>query len=276
MGSPGRWRSDLRPRSRVLWEKAVRPDARTRGMPLTACSSRADGHTILVDTGLANKLSDKDAPFGIAGSDACWPAWPRWGWKAGDLDIVINTTFMRHCGGTPVCADRRFPPSRATYGMQRRELAGASYQRARTQATYRAANSHHWWRWAGCICSRHGVSRHRWECLITRGQHPRYQSIVIRSAGQRPSSWPLPPPAITWNVWLGSRLRREPPGEHRDNVASALATRRCHFSSFSMIRTVAGSACFATGKRCALRRLASGSNGGTVLGPPITDRQEDT
>lgn len=133
---------------RALYRPYFEPDAANRvPMTLTCLLVRAGGKTILVDTGLGEKLTERmketwglERPHGGL-SDAL----ARHGVQAGDVDLVINTHLHGdHCAGNTrftsdfTSAIPTFP--NAEYVVQRREYDDAMHPNERTRSTYYPVN----------------------------------------------------------------------------------------------------------------------------------------
>ncbi len=128
---------------RVLWSRVVPPDEDNLvPMTLHCLVLRAGGQTIVVDTGLGDKLSPKlraiwhlERPAG-----GLLDGLARLGIRAEDVDLVINTHLHSdHCGGNTRLDESgavvpTFP--HATYVVHRREYEDAMRPNERTRATY--------------------------------------------------------------------------------------------------------------------------------------------
>ncbi|NPV66453.1 MAG: MBL fold metallo-hydrolase [Anaerolineae bacterium] len=132
---------------RVLWSQFVAADENNLvPMTLHCLALRAGGKTIIVDTGLGDKLSPK--------MRAIWhlqqpegrllDGLARLGIRPEEVDLVINTHLHAdHCGG-----NTRFDQSgavvpvfpNAEYVVQRREYEDALHPNERTRATYFPVN----------------------------------------------------------------------------------------------------------------------------------------
>ncbi|MBN2470445.1 MAG: MBL fold metallo-hydrolase [Anaerolineae bacterium] len=132
---------------RALWSRFLPPDADNMvPMPLHNLALRAGGKTIMIDTGIGDKLPEKwraiwrlERPHGglVAGL-------ARLGIAPEDVDLVIDTHLHAdHCGGnTRLAEDGRVVPvfPNAEYVVHRREYADASQPNERTRATYLPEN----------------------------------------------------------------------------------------------------------------------------------------
>ena len=132
---------------RALWSRYLPPDDLDRvPMVLTCLVVRAGDRTVLVDTGLGDKLDDKTRdlwnlqyPNGTLVEGLA-----RLGVAPADVDMVINTHLHGdHCAGnTAFGPDGTLVPvfSNAEYVVQRREYEDAMQPNERTRATYLPAN----------------------------------------------------------------------------------------------------------------------------------------
>lgn len=177
---------------RSVWARKLPPDEANRiPLALNCLLLRVNNRTILVDTGLGNKLTAKQvALFGLerAGGDLVQNL-RAIGVEPADVDIVINTHLHAdHCGGNTYLHPETkqviptFP--HAEYWIQRQELAAASYPNERTSATYFAENF--------AILAETGQLKvisgdtnvgHGIRTVITRGHTQAHQSILIESEG---------------------------------------------------------------------------------------------
>lgn len=182
---------------RVLWEKTVTPDPANRiPMQLRCLVIESSQGLILVDTGYGDKLPIKQQQLlSLAGKGRLVADLNALGFRPEDIDLVVDTHLHAdHCGGNtrydeggevvPV-----FP--RATYLIQRRELADACAPNERTRGTYFAEN----YVPLGAACSGEASGRVRLldgdteiapgvRTLATPGHTPAHQSIVIENGGQ--------------------------------------------------------------------------------------------
>jgi glyoxylase-like metal-dependent hydrolase (beta-lactamase superfamily II) len=127
-----------------LWEQKFPADAGNRlHVAMNSLAIRTPDHTILVDTGAGNKLSEKTRRiYGteerlLANLDAA-------GFAPDDFDIVINTHLhFDHSGWNTTCRpDGTIVPTfpRARYYYQRGELVHAHQQHERDRVSYLTAN----------------------------------------------------------------------------------------------------------------------------------------
>jgi len=132
---------------RALWSRYLPPDEQSRvPMVLTCLLVRAAGKTVVVDTGLGDKLNRRmvelwglERPRG-----GLLDGLIRLGVAPQDVDLVINTHLHAdHCAG-----NTRFAPGgevaatfpNAEYVVQRREFEDARQPNERTRGTYFADN----------------------------------------------------------------------------------------------------------------------------------------
>ena len=127
---------------RNLYEHYVKPSPENLiPMSLNCLLVRSQGKTILVDTGIGNKLSTdaalhwglKRETGGLLENLADLGVTPE------DVDIVINTHLHTdHCAGNTRLIDGEAQPTfpRAEYWVQRIEWAQASHPDVRTRGTY--------------------------------------------------------------------------------------------------------------------------------------------
>ncbi len=173
---------------RILYEKYFVPDEENR-VPeaLTCLLVRSEGKTILIDTGLGNRLSPGEVqnwrlerPGGglLGGLE-------RLGLGAEDIDLVINTHLHSdHCGGNTYLDGDTITPTfpHATSVVQRMEWAEASFPDARTRGTYYAENFTPLLR-SGQMQLLHGdtqITQHV-RCVVTPGHTRGHQSVLLTS-----------------------------------------------------------------------------------------------
>jgi glyoxylase-like metal-dependent hydrolase (beta-lactamase superfamily II) len=139
MDSGGPW--GLVPRG--LWSRYLEPDDQHRvPMILTCLLVRAAGKTIVVDTGLGEKLTPKTAELWNLQRErgTLLDGLARLGVGPDEVDIVIDT----HLHGDHCAGNTRFAPDgtviatfpNAQYMVQRREYDDAMRPNERTRATY--------------------------------------------------------------------------------------------------------------------------------------------
>lgn len=132
---------------KLLWKTLITADEDNLiPMRLTCLLVQTAGRNIVVDTGLGDKLSDKDRAI-------WWLERPRGGLvdglarlglAPGDIDLVIDTHLHSdHAGGnTRLNAEGAGVPTfpNAEYVVQRREFEDATHPNERTRATYQPVN----------------------------------------------------------------------------------------------------------------------------------------
>jgi glyoxylase-like metal-dependent hydrolase (beta-lactamase superfamily II) len=173
---------------RSLYQRTFPPDSdNTIPMSLTCLVVRSHGRTILVDTGLGDKLPEEarrrwrlERPQGGLVAQL-----QRLGIAPEDIDLVVDTHLHAdHCGGntggTAGSVEAVFP--RATYLVQRIEWAEASRPDARTQGTYVADNYQPLLR-AGRLQLLHGDTAidDQVRCVVTPGHTRGHQCVVLES-----------------------------------------------------------------------------------------------
>ena len=137
---------------RVLWEKVIQPDALNRiPMALRCLLIESSAGLLLVDTGYGAKLSVKQMQqLSLVSHTRLTDDLAALGYRPEEVRMVINSHLHAdHCGGNTYLApngllsdSRRMRPTfpKATYLMQRLELADATYPNERTRNTYFAEN----------------------------------------------------------------------------------------------------------------------------------------
>jgi glyoxylase-like metal-dependent hydrolase (beta-lactamase superfamily II) len=158
-------------------------------MALNCLLVRVDGRTVLIDTGLGDKLDPPtrerwrlERPHG-----GLLDSLAAVGVHAEDVDIVVNTHLHAdHCGGNTRREDGRLVPTfpRATYLVQRIEWAEASHTDARTRGTYTAENFEPLLR-EGRLRLLHGEAQVApgLRCVVTPGHTRAHQSVVLEGGG---------------------------------------------------------------------------------------------
>ncbi|NIS83146.1 MAG: MBL fold metallo-hydrolase [Anaerolineales bacterium] len=172
---------------RSLYERYVTlAEDNTLTMALTCMLVRSRGKTILIDTGLGNKLK-KGAirRWGLTrNAGGLLDNLAKKGVAAQDVDIVINTHLHSdHCGGNTVWEGEKlvatFPE--AEYWVQRMEWADASHPDARTRSTYLTENFsilHE----EGRLKLLHGDTSvtDQVRCVVTPGHTRGHQSVLLQ------------------------------------------------------------------------------------------------
>lgn len=173
---------------RKLYEKIIQPNDENKiPMALNCMLVRSEGITILIDTGLGEKLTPEAQ--GLWGLErpkgGLLQALEREGVAASDIDIVIDTHLHAdHCAGNTRNEGGQVVPTfpNAEYWVQRTEWAEASHTDARTRATYFPDNYLPLWE-SGKLRLLHGdtqVTQHV-RCVTTPGHTRGHQSIVLES-----------------------------------------------------------------------------------------------
>lgn len=189
MDSGGPW--GLVPRA--LWSKYLAPDAQHRvPMILTCLLVRAAGQTIVVDTGLGDKLGEREiAIWGLERArGTLLDGLARLGVAPADVDIVIDTHLHAdHCAGNTTLAasgEARATFPRARYVVQGREFEDAMHPNERTRATYFPINYEPLYR-AGQLALLEGDAEIApgITAVVTPGHTPGHQSVLFESGGQR-------------------------------------------------------------------------------------------
>ncbi len=186
------------------WQELAEPDEQNRIRIQLHCLLIQTGeHTILVDTGYGDKLSEQERSFmSLEGDQRLIGSLAALGVAPEDIDIVINTHLHGdHCGGnTFYDTDGNLVPTfpNADYYVQRLELAEATFPNERTRGTYHREN----WeplRRAGRLRLLWGDTRliDGVRVLVTPGHTLAHQSVVVDSGGETAvfladtANWPL-------------------------------------------------------------------------------------
>ena len=127
-----------------LWEKKLSADSQNRlHVAMNSLAIRTGDHTILIDTGAGNKLTEKTRAV-FSNEERLLANLEAAGFAPDDFDIVINTHLhFDHCGWNTVRrADGALVPTfpRARYYYQRGELAHAHVQHERDRVSYLTEN----------------------------------------------------------------------------------------------------------------------------------------
>jgi glyoxylase-like metal-dependent hydrolase (beta-lactamase superfamily II) len=173
---------------RALYQRHHQPAAdNTLPSALSCLFVRSRGKTILVDTGMGDKLTLEDAQrAGVTRPDGgLLQALARVGVSPDDVDVVINTHLHSdHCGGNTRREGDRLVAAypRATYWVQRIEWAEASQPDARTRGTYRAENFAPLMA-EGRVRLLHGDTEvtDQVRCVVTRGHTRAHQSLLLQA-----------------------------------------------------------------------------------------------
>jgi glyoxylase-like metal-dependent hydrolase (beta-lactamase superfamily II) len=194
-----------------LWEKIAEPDERNRvPFELRSLLIETGDQCILVDTGYGDKLSDKElGHISLGGERRLLSSLEKLGVGPLDVDLVINTHLHGdHCGGnTRYDSDGELVPTfpRATYCIQRLELADAMFPNERTRATYRRENFE--------PLEQTGQLRILWgdtrltneiRVVVTPGHTRAHQCVVVESEGRTAmfmgdvASWPIHMERLAW------------------------------------------------------------------------------
>lgn len=176
---------------RVLWEKVVEPDELNRvPVALNCLLIESQGQHILVDTGLGDKLSDKERRnYGLQRPHGgLIDGLQRLGLGVEDIDVVINTHLHGdHCGGNTTLREGELVPMfpHARYWVQRLEWREACHPNERTRATYLPDNLRPVEE-AGQLRLLSGDAQVTSEvrCVIHCGHTRAYQSVIIEAGGQ--------------------------------------------------------------------------------------------
>jgi glyoxylase-like metal-dependent hydrolase (beta-lactamase superfamily II) len=126
---------------RTMWEKLSPPDEQNRiALALKCLLVRTGEATVLVDTGIGNKLTEKERKRHNRGEGTLVAELAKIGVRPGDIDIVINTHLhFDHSGGNTVFdgqgkARPTFP--KATYVVQKQEWEDATHADTLTRGGY--------------------------------------------------------------------------------------------------------------------------------------------
>lgn len=176
---------------KTLWQRVARPDEQNRLRLDTRCLLIQTGQRcILVGTGHGEKLSEsRRALAGLEGRQGLLENLEALGVRPQDVDLVINTHLhSHHCGGNTCYGQdgllgATFP--RATYCVQRLELADAYLPNERTRATYLNENIAPLEQ-AGQLWVLTGDTRidEHVRVVVTPGHTRAHQCVVLESGGQ--------------------------------------------------------------------------------------------
>ncbi|HKY84799.1 MAG TPA: MBL fold metallo-hydrolase [Anaerolineales bacterium] len=177
---------------RALYHRSFPPaDDNTLPMALTCLLVRSRGQTILIDTGIGEKLSPEAAGrWGLERPGGGLVAeLAALGVRPEDVDVVVDTHLHAdHCGGNTRRGAGEVEPAfpRASYWVQRMEWADASHPDARTQGTYLAENFDPLVR-QGRLHLLHGNTQvtDQVQCVVTPGHTRGHQSVLLESGDWR-------------------------------------------------------------------------------------------
>ena len=196
---------------KMLWEQMATPDEHNRLCFNTRCLLiEAGQQRILVDTGYGDKLSEEQRRFiKLEGRQRLLGDLERLGIGPHDVDLIINTHLHGdRCGGnTSYAADGElvltFP--RATYCVQRIELADAHLPNERTRATYLGENFRPLEQsnqlrvlWGDTRLTDHV------RVIVAPGHTRAHQCVVLESRGQKAlflgaaAPWPIHIERLSW------------------------------------------------------------------------------
>jgi glyoxylase-like metal-dependent hydrolase (beta-lactamase superfamily II) len=196
---------------KALWQGVMAPDEQNRlPFELRCLLIETGQQRILVDTGCGDKISAEERMFRRpTGERRLLSSLATVGLTVEDIDLVVNTHLHRnHCGGNTIqvangAAIPTFP--RATYCVQRLELADAKYSNERTRSTYRCENWDSVER-AGQLYVLLGDARLSDEVrvMVTPGHTRAHQCVVVESQGSTAiylgdlASWPVHLERLAW------------------------------------------------------------------------------
>ena len=196
---------------RALWGRVAEPDNQNRlRLQMWCLLIETRSCRLLVGTGCSAKLSDRLPQHqGFDGESHLLSELGTLGLDAKDVDFVINTHLHgHHCGGNTVRTDDgavgpTFP--RATYCVQRLELADARHPNARTRAVYHRESFEPLER-ARQLRVLWGDTRLTDEVrvVVTPGHTRAHQSVIIESRGQTAmlmggvAPWPIHLERLAW------------------------------------------------------------------------------
>ena len=126
-----------------LWEKRIAPDARNRiGIGLNCLLIRTGHHTVLIETGIGNKLPEKLRQI-YSHEPRLLDNLKAAGVSPGDIDTVINTHLhFDHCGWNTIRQGEHLAPTfpNAKYYVQEGEWRHGSMQHERDRISYISDN----------------------------------------------------------------------------------------------------------------------------------------
>jgi glyoxylase-like metal-dependent hydrolase (beta-lactamase superfamily II) len=196
---------------KLLWERLEEPDEQNRlPLQMRCLLIETDSLRILVDTGYGDKIPERErGHIGLRGERRLLSSLQASGIGPADVDMVINTHLHPdHCGGNTTRTEEgvtvpTFP--RATYCVQRLELADAMYPNERTRAVYLRENFEPL-EGAGQLRILWGDTRltEQLRVVVTPGHTRAHQCVVVESEGQTAmflgdvASWPIHIERLAW------------------------------------------------------------------------------
>jgi glyoxylase-like metal-dependent hydrolase (beta-lactamase superfamily II) len=196
---------------KTLWERVREPDERNRlPFQMRCLLVETPEQRVLVDTGYGDKLSERERGFiSLEGERRLLRSLEQLGIGPLDVNLVINTHLHGdHCGGnTRYDANGALVPTfpRATYCVQRLEMADALFPNERTRATYHRENLMPLQE-SGQLQVVSGDTRLTDEIrlAVTPGHTRAHQCVVLESGGQTAiylgdlASWPIHMERLAW------------------------------------------------------------------------------
>jgi glyoxylase-like metal-dependent hydrolase (beta-lactamase superfamily II) len=175
---------------RTLWSRVVEADEDNCILMDHHCLLvRAAGKTIVIETGIGNKINEKQAQrMGLERPNGgLVEGLARLGVKPDDVELVINTHLHSdHCGGNTYFEGEKLVPTfkNAEYRVQRLEYADAAFPNERTRGTYFLENFEDLYR-SGQMTLLDGETDivPGIRCVMTPGHTRGHQSIVFESGG---------------------------------------------------------------------------------------------
>ncbi len=128
-----------------LWSRRLPSDERNRVLlALRPLLVRTGGRTVLIDAGVGDKMSPKDADiFGLDRTESLERSLERAGVAVADVDLVVASHLhLDHAGGFTRTMDGALAPAfpRARYVVRRGEWEDATHPHERNRASYLAEN----------------------------------------------------------------------------------------------------------------------------------------
>jgi glyoxylase-like metal-dependent hydrolase (beta-lactamase superfamily II) len=128
---------------KVLWEQRVQPDEKNRVLTgLNSLLIRTGHHTVLVETGIGNKLAEKQRQI-YASQAKLLDSLSEGGVAPEDIDVVINTHLhFDHCGWNTMHQGDKVVPTfpKARYYAQEGEWRHGARQHERDRVSYISDN----------------------------------------------------------------------------------------------------------------------------------------